>query len=64
MKSITRQAAHKKAISNVLASLRIEKLVPRDEVVKGMKDCAAKKRTTAQVLQEVMQHHHDPLRRG
>jgi hypothetical protein len=64
MKTITKQAARKKAVGNVLASLRIEKLTPRDEVVSGMKACVAKKRTTTQVLQEVLQHHHVPLRRG
>ena len=61
MKKISRQKARSKAVENVLASLRIEKLMPDDYVVKGMKACVMGQKTTTNLLQEVMLRH-VPLR--
>lgn len=63
MGKISKQKARGKAVENVLASLRIEKLIPGDYVVKGMKACVTGQKTTASLLQEVM-HRHVPLRRA
>nr|WP_315185443.1 antitoxin VbhA family protein [uncultured Albidiferax sp.] len=63
MKTITKQAARNKAVSNVLASLGIEKLTPGEYVVKGMHAYVAGQKTNAALLQEVM-HRHVPLRRS
>ena len=57
MKKISKQMARSKAVSNVLASLRIEQLIPSDFVVKGMNACMSWKKTTTNLLQEVMRHH-------
>ncbi|MDP2828196.1 MAG: antitoxin VbhA family protein [Sulfuricellaceae bacterium] len=57
MKKISKQVARSKTVENVLASLRIEKLVPGDYVIKGMNACVSGKNTTANVLQEVIRHH-------
>lgn len=61
MEKISKQKARSKAVENVLASLRIEKLMPGDYVVKGMKACVTGDKTTADLLQEVMLRH-VPLR--
>lgn len=63
MKKISKQVVRSKAVGNVLASLRIEKLVPGDYVIEGMNACLSGKSTTANVLQEVMRHH-VKIRRG
>lgn len=57
MKKISKQIARSKAVSNVLASLRIEQLVPGEYVIKGMTACVDGKDTTSNVLQEVMRRH-------
>ncbi|WP_157979391.1 antitoxin VbhA family protein [Rhodoferax ferrireducens] len=57
MKTISKQVMRQKAVSNVLASLRIEKLQPSDEVVRGMNACVSGKETTANVRQRVMRQH-------
>jgi hypothetical protein len=57
MKKISKQAVRSKTVENVLASLRIERLIPGDYVVKGMNACLSGKQTTTSVLQEVMRHH-------
>ena len=57
MKKISKQMARSKAASNVLASLRIEQLIPSDFVVKGMNECMNGEKTTVNLLQEVMRHH-------
>ncbi len=57
MKIISKQEAHSKTIENVLASLRIEQLVSSDFVVKGLNDCMAGKKTTAELLHEFKSHH-------
>ncbi len=57
MKKISKQAARSKAVSNVLASLRIERLRPSDDVVQGLNACMSGQETTANVLQKVMRHH-------
>lgn len=62
MKKISKQEARSKTVENVLASLRMEQLKPSDFVVKGLNACMAGKKTTADLLQEVMRHH-VPLRR-
>lgn len=62
MKKISKQEARSKTVENVLASLRIEKLTPSDFVVKGLNEIMAGKKTTDELLQEIMRHH-VPLRR-
>ena len=62
MRTISKQAARGKAVSNVLASLRIERLLPSDDVIQGMKACMSGQETTTNVLQRVM-HRHVALRR-
>lgn len=57
MKKISREMAHQKALGNVLASLRIESLVPSLAVISGMQSCLAGHNTTAHVLQEVVDRH-------
>lgn len=57
MKKISRQAAREKAVDNVLASLRIERLSPSAEVVSGLKACAEGKDTTSHVLEGIMRRH-------
>ena len=57
MKKISKQEARSKAVENVLASLRIEQLTPSDFVVKGLNACIDGKKTTADLLQEVIRHH-------
>ena len=57
MKKISKQMARSKAVGNVLASLRIEQLIPSDFVVKGMNACMSGEKTTANLRQEVMRHH-------
>lgn len=57
MKKISKQAVHQKAVGNVLASLRIERLSPSHEVITGLQACADGKETTSQVLEGVMRRH-------
>lgn len=57
MQKINRQIVQSKTVANVLASLRIEKLTPGGYVIQGMNACASGQRTTASLLQEIMQHH-------
>lgn len=62
MKTVSRQVVRQKVVSNVLASLRMEKLQPSAEVVRGMNACLAGEETTANLRQQVMRRH-VPLRR-
>lgn len=57
MKTISKQQVRQKAVSNVLASLRIEKLQPSLEVVRGLNACMDGKETTAHLRQQVIQRH-------
>lgn len=57
MKTISKQAVRNKAIGNVLASLRIERLAPSATVVQAMQACMDGQETTANVLQQVKQRH-------
>ncbi len=57
MKTISKQVVRSKAVSNVLASLRIERLTPSDAVVQAMQACMSGQETTANVIKQVMQHH-------
>jgi hypothetical protein len=63
MKKISKQAARVKAVGNVLASLRIEKLTPSETVVQGMQACMDRQLTTAELLQQVVKRH-VPVQRG
>jgi len=63
MKKISRQAVRKKAIANVLATLRIEQLTPSQSVVEGLRSCLAGKTTSDKLLAEVLSHH-VAVRRG
>ncbi len=57
MKTISKQAVRGKAVSSVLASLRIERLTPSSYVVQGLHDCLKGQTSTAALLQEVTQRH-------
>jgi len=57
MKKISKQAVRGKLVSNVLASLCIEKLAPGDYVVEGLNACMRHQETTTHLLQEVMRRH-------
>ena len=63
MKKISRQAVRKKAIANVLATLRIEQLTPSPSVVEGLRTCLAGKTTSDKLLADVLSHH-VAVRRG
>lgn len=63
MKTISKQQVRQKTVSNVLASLRIEKLQPSAEVVRGLNACMDGQETTAHLRQQVIQRH-VTLRRG
>jgi len=63
MKTISKQEVRRKVVGNVLASLRIEKLQPSAEVVRGLNACMAGQETTANLHQQVMKRHVS-LRRG
>lgn len=63
MKTISKQQVRQKIVSNVLASLRIEKLQPSPEIVQGLDACVAGKETTAHLRQRVISRH-VALRRG
>ena len=57
MKKISKQATRQKAITNVLASLRIEQLTPSPSVVSGLRTYLAGKTTSDELLADVMSHH-------
>jgi hypothetical protein len=57
MKTISKQQVRQKTVSNVLASLRIEKLQPSPEVVRGLNACMAGQDTTAHLRQQVISRH-------
>jgi len=57
MKTISKQAVRSKAVANVVASLRIERLTPSDAVVQAMQACMSGSETTANVIKQVMQRH-------
>ena len=57
MKTISKQQVRLKTVSNVLSSLRIEKLQPSPEVVRGLNACMAGQDTTAHLHQQVISRH-------
>lgn len=57
MKKISKKAARSKAVSNVLASLRIENLVPGEYVIRSMNACIKGQETTGDALKKVISHH-------
>lgn len=57
MRKISKHTARTKAVGNVLASLRIERLSPSAEVVSALQACADGKDTTSHVLEGVMRRH-------
>lgn len=63
MKKISRSNIRHKAVGNVLASLRIEKLQPSEDVVQCMQACMSGQETIANVRQQVLRRH-VALRRG
>lgn len=63
MKTISKQQVRQKTVSNVLASLRMEKLQPSPEVVRGLNACMAGQDTTMHLRQQVI-NRHVTLRRG
>lgn len=63
MKTISKQQVRQKTVSNVLASLRMEKLQPSPEVVRGLNACMAGQDTTVNLRQQVISRH-VTLRRG
>lgn len=63
MKTISKQATRSKAVANILASLRIEQLIPSDFVVHGLQVCLDGQQSTAVLREEVIRRH-VALRRG
>ena len=63
MKKISKQAMRRKTVDSILASLRMEQLVPSEEVIKGMRAWAAGEETTDNILNGVIRRH-VTLRRG
>lgn len=57
MKKISKSAVRQKAVSNVLASLRIEQLAPSPSVVSGLDTYLTGKTTTDKLLADVMSQH-------
>lgn len=57
MKKISKLAIRQKAVTNVLATLRIEQLTPSRRVVSGLRGYLAGKTTTDELLADVMSHH-------
>lgn len=57
MKKISKLASRQKAVTNIIASLRIEQLTPSPGVIQGLRTCLAGKTTTDELLAEVMSHH-------
>lgn len=57
MRKISRQALRSKAVGNVLASLRIERLSPSGEVAEALHDCIEGRCTTRQILEGVIRRH-------
>jgi hypothetical protein len=57
MKTITKQQMRQKMVGNVLAHLRIEKLQPSPEVVRGLNACVAGQDTTAHLRQQIISRH-------
>lgn len=57
MKKISKSATRQQAVTNVLASLRIEQLTPSPSVVNGLRAYIAGKATTDELLADVMSHH-------
>jgi hypothetical protein len=63
MKTISKQQVRQKTVSNVLAFLRIERLQPSAEVVRGLSACMDGQETTAHLRQQIL-NRHVTLRRG
>lgn len=63
MKTITRYQLRQKRVANILAHLRIERLHPSPEVVRGLDACIAGLDTTTRLQQKVISRH-VTLRRG
>ena len=57
MKKITKLSANRKAVANVIASLRIEQLKPSQAVVTSLHNCVAGTDTTQHVLEGVIKRH-------
>ncbi len=57
MKKISKQAVRGKAVSSVLAALRIENLSPGEYVIGGLNACMRDQETTANLLKEVKRRH-------
>lgn len=57
MKTISKQVMRSKAVGNVLASLRMERLTPSDAVVQAMQACMRGTDTTANAIKQVTQRH-------
>lgn len=63
MKTISKAAVRQKAVTNVLASLRIEQLTPSPIVVNGLHAYNEGATTPDKLLGDVMRRH-VPVRRG
>ena len=57
MKTISKLATRQKAVTSVLASLRIEQLTPSPRVVQGLRAYLAGNTTTDKLLADVMSQH-------
>ncbi len=57
MKTITKKALRSKSVDSVLASLRIEQLVPSESVILAMRACMSGHETTSNAIQLAKQRH-------
>ncbi len=57
MKTISKQAVRERMVGSILASLRIEQLVPSAVVIDGMKACVAGTNTTEKLLADIVSQH-------
>lgn len=57
MKTISKKAVRSKSVDSVLASLRIEQLVPSGSVILAMRACMSGQETTSNAIQLAKQRH-------
>lgn len=57
MKKISVQEARQKAVANVVASLQMEGLTPRQSVVHGLSDCLVGTRSFSTMVKETVAFH-------
>lgn len=63
MNKISHDAARRKAVASVIATLRIEQLAPSEAVVEGLHRYVAGRTTTSKLIADVLDRH-VKVRRG